>query len=89
MREWRDSQFLEIKKMLKQYISQSGKVVEIGKMPDAYLLNSFAFYRKRVKTLEESVKGKGNEQILLYKKKLIEIRDSLKAEVERRGLFTS
>lgn len=66
--------------MVKYYISSSGKVVVIAQMPDAYLVNSLLYYKKRLNLLKE----KGATGVYLVQIK--EIVESLAEEVSKRKL---
>ena len=66
--------------MVKTYISTAGKEVVIEKMPDAYLVNSLLYYKKRHALLVKS----GATGV--YVSSIKEIIDSLAEEVSKRNL---
>lgn len=66
--------------MVKTYISTSGKEVVIEQMPDAYLVNSLLYYKKRLALLTE----KGATGV--YVSSIKEIVESLAGEVSKRKL---
>lgn len=66
--------------MIKKYLNNKGKVVIIAEMPDAYLLNSYAYYKKRMEVAQSE--GFMNE----YDVELSDRVEALKAEIDRRKL---
>lgn len=68
-----------------EYINTKGDLVVITKMPDAYLLNSYAAHRKRLQAVQQS-KMAGSWWLQNYTNSIKEIIDALRAEIDRRGL---
>lgn len=67
--------------MITEYINNKGDLVVISKMPDAYLLNSYAYYKKRITaTRSGSLMSK-------YDIDLAERAQALKAEIDKRKLI--
>lgn len=67
--------------LIKSYLSNKGKVVVIADMPDAYLLNAYAYYKKRMEV------AKTNSFMSEYDVELEVRAKSLKAEIEKRKLI--
>lgn len=68
-----------------EYINSSGKLIVIRDMPDAYLLNSYAHYRKRADKVKSTKLGQ-SWWLDKYLKSIYEVVDALRAEIDRRGL---
>lgn len=67
--------------MITQYLNNKGQVVVIAEMVDAYLLNSYAYYKKRTEVLKtESFMSE-------YDVELAERVKALKAEIDKRKLI--
>ena len=67
--------------MIKSYLNNKGKEVVIIDMVDAYLLNSYAYYKKRAELI------KANSFMSEYDVELGERVKALKAEIDRRNLI--
>lgn len=67
--------------MIKSYLNNKGKEVFIDKMVDAYLLNSYAYYKKRMELI------KANSFMSEYDMELAERVKALKAEINSRNLI--
>ncbi len=75
--------------IIKSYVSDSGKKVVISQMPDAYLLNAFAKYKKRMELLDKTGSNLNvatGSKIQTYVGLIRSIAWSLKLEIEKRGL---
>lgn len=68
------------KQLIKSYLNNKGKVVVIKDMVDAYLLNSYAYYKKRMEV------AKQESFMSDYDVELSERVEALKAEINRRKL---
>jgi len=69
------------KPIIKEYLNNKGQRVVIADMVDAYLLNSYAYYKKRMGVLKiESFMSE-------YDVELAERVEALKAEINRRKLI--
>lgn len=66
---------------MKSYINNKGKVVVVAEMVDAYLLNSCAYYKKRLEL------AKQNSFMSDYDVELKGRVDALHAEIKRRKLI--
>lgn len=66
---------------MKSYINNKGVVVVIAEMPDAYLLNSYTYYKKRLELL------KPDSFMSDYDVEIANRAKALKAEIERRKLI--
>lgn len=67
--------------MIKKYLNNKGEVTVIAKMPDAYLLNAYAYYKKRAEAVkQESFMSE-------YDVELSERIKSLRAEIKKRKLI--
>lgn len=69
------------KTIIKSYLNNKGKVVVIAEMPDAYLLNAYAYYKKRMEI------AKTDSFMSEYDVELEERAEALKAEIDRRKLI--
>lgn len=69
------------KPLIKEYLNNKGQVVIIATMVDAYLLNSYAYYKKRQEVL------KTDSFMSEYDVELAERVKALKAEIDRRKLI--
>lgn len=67
--------------MIKEYLNNKGKVIVIVEMVDAYLLNSYAYYKKRLEA------AKSESFMSEYDVELADRVAALKAEIERRKLI--
>lgn len=67
--------------MLNSYLNNKGKVVVISEMVDAYLLNSYAYYKKRLES------SKTESFMSEYDIDLLDRVKSLKAEIDKRKLI--
>ena len=67
--------------MITKYINNKGKMVVIAEMVDAYLLNSYAYFKKRLELLKvESFMSE-------YDIELAERVEALKAEIDKRKII--
>lgn len=71
--------------MITEYINTSGKNVVIAEMPDAYLLNSYAKYHKRIVELDSKELGK-SWWVAQYRTQVNDVVVALRAEIDKRGL---
>lgn len=67
--------------LLKSYLNNKGKEVVIAEMVDAYLLNAYAYYKKRMEIAKTSSFMSEYDVELELRAK------SLKAEIEKRKLI--
>lgn len=63
------------------YLNNKGQVVVIAEMVDAYLLNSYAYYKKRMEAAKQEA------FMSEYDVELAERVEALKAEIEKRKLI--
>lgn len=67
--------------MIESYLNNKGKLTIISDMPDAYLLNSYSYYKKRMELMKmESFMSQ-------YDLEINDIVNSLKLEIEKRKLI--
>jgi hypothetical protein len=69
------------KPRLTSYLNNKGEVVVISKMVDAYLLNSYAYYKKRMEA------AKQDSFMSEYDVELAEKVEALRAEIVKRNLI--
>ena len=71
----------EYRQFMKSYINNKGKIVIIKDMPDAYLLNSYAYHKKRA----EAVKSESfmSEYDIELQRRI----EALRTEIMRRKLL--
>lgn len=67
--------------MISKYLNNKGEVVVIAEMVDAYLLNSYSYYKKRMDAVKQE------SFMSNYDIELAERVKSLKAEILRRKLI--
>jgi len=75
--------------MLQEYINKDGKRIVVKDMPDAYLINSYTKYKKNVMLIQEKLITNPNlgGMVQLRLRELIDIKEALKEEVNKRHLF--
>lgn len=66
---------------VKSYLNNKGQVVIIAEMVDAYLLNSYAYYKKRMEA------AKSDSFMSEYDAELADRVAALKAEIDKRELI--
>jgi len=75
--------------MITFYFNQKGEKVTISEMPDAYLLNALAHYRKRRQDLIAKRHTLGFPAVAKYLQEVQALVDALSFEVGKRGILNT